>query len=128
MQVGLVRGVVLGALLAFSGCDETASADVTQVGYFKSAENDRVMAFRSDAPLTQEDAEAVVAAQVFTAGRLGRVVFYSGADTPVPGDALTLAETLGAALEITATAPYDGWDWSLSINPAGARSWKSNLK
>tara|TARA_R110002020_G_scaffold474099_3_gene704526 strand:- start:1552 stop:1932 length:381 start_codon:yes stop_codon:yes gene_type:complete len=124
----IARAAILSAVFAFAGCDEAEESAATQTGYFKSDANERVIAYHSDEPLTREDVEAVVSGQVFTQGRLGRVVFYSGQDNPAPADALTLAADLPAALQVTANPPFDQWDWVLSVNPAGERSWKSNVE
>lgn len=113
----------LAALPLLSACDED-EAPAEQVAYFKDDANHRVMAFRSEEPLTAEEAQAVFDDVPHTPGTTTRAMIFSGTN-PSPGDDLTLAANIGAAMILTANPPYDRWDWALAINPRGERSIRS---
>jgi len=128
MAILTLAGAVILALALVSalGRETTVPASdaraerptVHRVGYFKSGVRDRVIAFRSDRRLTEGEAVAVFERLPRTGGRLFQMVVYSG-DVPAPADALTLAPSLMAALQVTASPPFDRWDWIVFANPAG---------
>lgn len=90
----------------------------SQVGYFKSEEQHRVRSYYSEHPLSEQQARGIFDGEAHTEGRLSRSVYYSGA-AEAPGDALTLAGGLRAALAVTTNPPFDDWDWMVHRNPAG---------
>ncbi|HCO91079.1 MAG TPA: hypothetical protein DIT40_08915 [Alphaproteobacteria bacterium] len=106
--------------------ESVAVQPAEQVGYFKSPDRDRVMAYYRTDPLTRSEAESLFEEVPETAGRVTRVVIYSGADNPAPASGLTLAENLLAAMQMVSMPPHDDWDWLLMINPAGERTIKEN--
>lgn len=95
-----------------------------QNGYFKSDQNDRVIAYVSERPLTESEARDVFDFVPITTGRLTRALIYTSDALPAPGDELTLAGSLQEALVVTATPPHDDWSWAFHMSPEGEISFE----
>lgn len=119
LGVVLVVGVGVAVFSGDSG-STAAPVDVQQVGYFKSPDNARVLAYLAAGPVPEADALRVFDKVTVTAGQITRAVIYDS--EPVPRDALTLAEDVGAALAVTSSPPFDAWAWRLQVNAAGERT------
>lgn len=92
-----------------------------RVGYFKSGDNARVIAYQAAEPLTKAQARAVLLASPATDGSVTMAVLYQPGST-APGDKLTLAPDLAAAARLIGEPPYNTWAVRMRINPAGAQT------
>ncbi len=115
----ILRHLLLTVAILLPAACQSEDATVNQTAYFKSDERDRVIAYHSQEKLTEAEARDISDGQTFTAGRLGRIAFYSGGDNPSPADAVTLARDLQAALIAIANPPHDDWDWLFMSHPSG---------
>jgi len=114
MRLVKIAGIaVAGAVLLSMG----SASPVERVGYFKSPDRDRVVAFQAAAPLDAAAARAALEAAPFTAGRVFAGVIYPPG-TPAPGGVLTAAPSLPAALAMVGE-DFPGWSYRLRRNPAG---------
>jgi len=118
--IGLCLAAVAAAsIFALSWAGETPGAD--RVGYFKSPDRDRVMAYQATGPMIAAQAREILEAAPSTSGRGTLAVMYR-ADDSAPGGQLTTASSLAAALRMVAEPPFDDWAWRMRINPAGRRT------
>lgn len=115
--------MAMSAIGTASWCEAT---QLDQTGYFKSAENDRIIAYHSTEKLTYEHAQDIANEQFFTQGRVGRIAFYSGQENAAPRDELTLSSGLQPALIVLSNPPYDTWDWLFMQHPSGETELREN--
>ena len=90
-----------------------------QVGYFKSPDRNRVMAYRAGpgSEVTQDEAHSFLANVMHTDGQLTYAVIYRDADHP--GHALTSAPSYLTAVAMLEKPHYDGREWGVEISPSG---------
>lgn len=89
-----------------------------QVGYFKSPDGNRVLAYVARADMTPEEARARLARVPHTEGQLTRAVIYTSPGRD-PGHRLTSAPDYLTAATMLDEPPFSRWDWSVMIDARG---------
>lgn len=117
--LGGAAGLAVVAVIFMGGGDDAAA--VERVGYFKSDDGARVMAYQAGAPLSDIEARAVLRAAPSTAGRVSMAVLYQPGSM-APGGELTTAPNLAAAARLIGEPPFNGWAVRLRVNPAGLQT------
>ncbi|MDU8913058.1 hypothetical protein [Aestuariicoccus sp. MJ-SS9] len=112
-----LAGLVLAGALAFGGGSGTPRPD--QVGYFKSEEGNRVMAYTAPEGMTEAEGRAFLGEVMHRPGRLTFAVIYPQG-TAHPGHRLTTAPDYLTAAGMLDSAPHDGWVWGVVIDMAGS--------
>ncbi|MEM8849288.1 MAG: hypothetical protein AAGE03_04550 [Pseudomonadota bacterium] len=102
-----------GLVLALSG-----DPALERVGYFKSPEGNRVLAYRASADLSAEEARDILTRQPHTDGRLTRAVIYTAPGRD-PGHRLTSAPDYLTAAAMVFDPPHGRWSWAATIDPKG---------
>lgn len=113
---------VAGGIGPLAARADSHAVNVERIGYYKSAARDRVMSFCADGYISQDRAAAVFAGVDHTAGALTLAVIYPCPDVAAPADGVTLARSLGDAMALVASPPFDQWQWRLQVNPVGDRT------
>lgn len=108
--------VALAGLLAACGSEPPK---ISQVGYFKSGTNDRVISCRMNAGATPEDVRDFAEARPYTAGQLTAVYCYA-TSARIPADALTQAGSLAAANAALDAQGVDEWRYAYMRYANGA--------
>lgn len=99
---------MLAALAALALASCSGPGKVSQVGYFKSSTNDRVISCRMNAGAMAEDVRAFAEDRPYTPGQMTAVYCYEQGAI-IPADGLTLAETLIEANEVLDTPGLSAW-------------------
>lgn len=110
----------LGALIAAGAFAFASAGDPApeRVGYFKSEDGNRVMAYVAPEGMAPAEARAYLGDVMHTPGKLTFAVIYpQGAAHP--GHRLTAAPDYLTAAGLLDAAPHDGWTWGALVNIAG---------
>lgn len=111
-------GVAAVAMVLAIGSGGDTTFGAKRVGYIKSENRDRVMAYQANGPLTDAEARATLMGAPSTQGAVTMAVLYRVGDR-APGGTLTTAASLPAAARLIGEPPFDGSAWRLRVNPAG---------
>lgn len=109
--------MIRAALLALALAAPALAGAAERVAYFKSEDRARVIAYQGAEG--EAEARAILERATVTEGRAALLLFYPP-EAEAPGDALTLAPDLAAAMRVAAGFP--DWRYRLRINPAGMRT------
>lgn len=118
---GLFGIAAIGMTAAVIGTLDTGSAEaeISQIGYFKDDDRNRIQAYCSEGTPTREQAEATFDRITRTEGAMVLAVIVDCTNQQPNGDALSAAPTTQDALALMVEGPFSDWTWRLRVNPAG---------
>lgn len=115
MKTVLIAGALVG--VATVAVFATGKSDMERVGYFKSDDRNRVMAYVAADGMSEVDAHTFLSSVMHTDGKLTFAVVYT--DDRHPGHTLTGAPDYLTAVDILEQPQFDGWSWGVVITPRG---------
>jgi hypothetical protein len=118
-KIGIIALAPLAAAAAILAAGVSGPGRPDQVGYFKSTDRNRVMAYTATEDMSEAEARAFLADVMHTPGQLTFAVIYPP-HALHPGPRLATASSYLTAAAMLDTAPHAGWSWGVVINPTGA--------
>lgn len=116
---GVFAGAALLGALAVTG----GTPAPERVGYFKSADGNRVMAYEAPPDMALIEARAFLGDVMHTRGQLTFAVIYPPGGA-TPDHRLTRAPDYLTAASMLDQAPHDGWKWGVVINANGTPNYE----